>query len=118
MRIEYNPIGVIRTPLKSLEGMPIQPSGAAGVKGTVEVFAEYRDGLKDLDGFSHIVLLYHFHRSKGFKLHVVPFMDSQVRGLFATLNLYLHYGYGASPKSAITTIKSSGSLGRKGPCDL
>lgn len=64
--------------------MPIQPAGATGIKGTVEVFPEYEAGLKDLDGFSHILLLYHFHRSTGFKLHVVPFMDSVHRGLFAT----------------------------------
>jgi tRNA-Thr(GGU) m(6)t(6)A37 methyltransferase TsaA len=64
--------------------MPIQPTGAAGVKGTVEVFAEYRAGLKDLDGFSHIILLYQFHRSQGFTLHVIPFMDSEERGVFAT----------------------------------
>jgi tRNA-Thr(GGU) m(6)t(6)A37 methyltransferase TsaA len=50
----------------------------------VEVFEEFRAGLKDLDGFSHIVLLYVFHRSEGFALHVVPFMDTQPRGLFAT----------------------------------
>ncbi len=64
--------------------MPIQPAGAAGVEGTVEVFPRYNDGLKDLEGFSHIIMLYHFHRSKGFKLHVVPFMDSTPRGVFAT----------------------------------
>ena len=64
--------------------MPIQPASAAGVKGTVDVFEEYRAGLKDLDGFSHVVLLYHFHRSQGFSLHVVPYLDSQIRGLFAT----------------------------------
>ena len=64
--------------------MPIQPAGAAGVIGNVEVFEDFRAGLKDLEGFSHIILLYHFHRSQGFNLHVVPFMDSQIRGLFAT----------------------------------
>jgi len=64
--------------------MPIQPTGASGVKGTVEVFEEYHAGLKDLEGFSHIMLLYHFHHSKGFNLTVVPFMDTQPRGLFAT----------------------------------
>lgn len=84
MKIEFKPIGVIHTPFTEPEGMPIQPASGAGVKGTVEVFEEYRDGLKDLDGFSHIILLYHFHRSRGFRLHVVPFMDSQPRGLFAT----------------------------------
>lgn len=64
--------------------MPIQPAGAVGVKGTVEVFEAYLPGLKDLNGFSHIILLYHFHRSQSFNLEVVPFMDSEPRGLFAT----------------------------------
>jgi tRNA-Thr(GGU) m(6)t(6)A37 methyltransferase TsaA len=84
MKIEFLPIGIIHTPFMELEGMPIQPPGAANVKGTVEVFENFRSGLKDLDGFSHIILLYHFHHSHGFNLHVVPFLDSEERGLFAT----------------------------------
>jgi len=82
--IELKPIGIIRTPFTELEGMPIQPTGAAGVRGTVQVFKAYQAGLKDLDGFSHIFLLYHFHHSQGFNLEVVPFMDTKSRGLFAT----------------------------------
>lgn len=82
--IVYEPIGVIHTPFADPEGMPIQPAGAGGVSGTVTVFPEYRDGLKDLDGFSHIILLYHFHRSRGFRLSVVPFLDTTPRGVFAT----------------------------------
>jgi len=81
---EMKPIGIIHSPFKEPGGMPIQPAGAAGVTGTVEVFEEYRAGLKDLEGFSHIILLYHFHRSEGFNLQTVPFMDSEPRGLFAT----------------------------------
>ena len=84
MEIAFTPIGIIHSPFVELEGMPIQPAGAAGVTGTVEVFEAYRAGLRDLDGFSHIILLYQFHRSQGFKLHVTPFMDSEPRGLFAT----------------------------------
>ena len=84
MKIEYHPIGIIHSPFTKLSGMPIQPAGAAGVEGTVEVFPKYNDGLKDLEGFSHIIMLYHLHGSKGFKLHVVPFMDSTPRGVFAT----------------------------------
>jgi tRNA-Thr(GGU) m(6)t(6)A37 methyltransferase TsaA len=84
MIIDLKPIGIIHTPFTKLEGMPIQPRGAAGVRGTVEVFEQYQAGLQDLDGFSHIILLYHFHRSQGFDLQVVPFMDTQSRGLFAT----------------------------------
>ncbi len=82
--MEFSPIGIIHSPFTSLQGMPIQPVGAVGVKGTVEIQEEYAEGLKDLDGFSHIVLLYFFHKSRGFKLQVVPFMDTSVRGVFAT----------------------------------
>lgn len=78
------PIGIIRSPFRELENMPIQPSGAAGIRGTVELFPEFAEGLKDLDGFSHLVLLYHFHESRGYKLTVTPFLDSELRGLFAT----------------------------------
>lgn len=84
MKIQYTPIGIIHTPFTDSEGMPIQPTGAMGVAGTVEVYPNFQRGLKDLDGFSHIILLYHFHRSHGFELHLVPFMDSELRGLYAT----------------------------------
>jgi len=82
--IELSPIGIIHSPFTELEGMPIQPSGASGILGSVEIFEEYHPALQDLDGFSHIILIYHFHRSLNFKLHVIPFLDSQPRGLFAT----------------------------------
>ena len=84
MKIEYTQIGVINSPFKELPNMPIQPAKAAGVQGSVEVFEEFRPGLQDLGGFSHIILLYCFHRSKGYKLQVVPFMDTQPRGVFST----------------------------------
>jgi tRNA-Thr(GGU) m(6)t(6)A37 methyltransferase TsaA len=84
MKIEFRSIGIIHTPFSKPEGMPIQPAGAAGATGTAEVLEEYQTGLKDLDGFSHIVLLYYFHRSRGFSLHAVPYLDSEARGLFAT----------------------------------
>jgi tRNA-Thr(GGU) m(6)t(6)A37 methyltransferase TsaA len=82
--IQFEPIGTIHTPFTDLEGMPIQPVGAKGVAGTIEIFPEFQAGLKDLDGFSHIILLYHFHRNHDYKLQVVPFMDTVKRGLFAT----------------------------------
>ena len=84
MAMKYRPIGIIHSPFRTLDGMPIQPAGGTGIRARVEVFPEYQDGLNDLEGFSHIILLYHFHRSKGFKLQVVPFMDSEARGVFAT----------------------------------
>jgi len=64
--------------------MPVQPAGAKGVRGAVEGHPEYEDGLKDLEGFSHIMLFYHFHRSKGFTLRPIPFLDSVPRGVFST----------------------------------
>jgi tRNA-Thr(GGU) m(6)t(6)A37 methyltransferase TsaA len=84
MGVSMNPIGTIHTPFKSLEGMPIQPSGAADVTGTVFIDAKYEQGLTDLEGFSHIILLYQFHRSTGYNLIVKPFMDDTPRGLFST----------------------------------
>jgi tRNA-Thr(GGU) m(6)t(6)A37 methyltransferase TsaA len=63
---------------------PIQSAAAVGIDGSVEVFPEYTPALKDLEGFSHIILLYHFHLSSGYSPSVKPFMDSEFRGLFST----------------------------------
>lgn len=82
--INLKPIGTIHTPFKNLEKMPIQPAGAQGVLGTVEFFPEYAAGLKDLEGFSHIILLYVFHGANNFSLTVKPFLDVEFRGLFST----------------------------------
>jgi len=82
--ITYQPIGIIHSPHKRIEGMPIQPSGAEGIKGRVEVFPQFEQGLEDVDGFSHLILLYHFHQVNDVKLTVTPFLDSQPRGLFST----------------------------------
>lgn len=82
--IEFKSIGTIHSPFKDLEGMPIQPVGANGIKGEIHLNQEYKDGLKDLDGFSHIILIYHLHLSKGHTLEVKPFLDTEKRGIFAT----------------------------------
>jgi tRNA-Thr(GGU) m(6)t(6)A37 methyltransferase TsaA len=82
--IEYKPIGMIRSPFKDVTGMPIQPTGARGITGTVKIEPEYADGLKDIEGFSHIILIYHFHLSEGYSLEVKPFMDDHPHGVFAT----------------------------------
>ncbi len=82
--IRYHPIGIIYSPFKEPEGTPIQPSAAVGTEGIVEVFPKYSKGLKDLEGFSHIILLYHFHLSKDPFLEVKPYMDEQRHGVFAT----------------------------------
>lgn len=64
--------------------MPIQSTGGQDVEGMIEIHPEYAEGLEDLDGFSHILLIYHLHLSDGYKLKVVPFMDTVERGLFST----------------------------------
>lgn len=84
MTITFEPIGVIHSPHKGVEGTPIQPSRAEGAIGTIELLPEYADWLVDLDGFSHIILLYHFHKSPGPRPRVIPFLDTEERGLFAT----------------------------------
>jgi len=82
--IIYKSIGIIHTPYEDIKNMPIQPSAAKGVKGTVEVYYKYQAGLKDLNGFSHIILIYHFHMSNGYQLEVKPFLDDNLHGVFAT----------------------------------
>jgi tRNA-Thr(GGU) m(6)t(6)A37 methyltransferase TsaA len=76
-------IGVIHSPFREARGMPIQPRFSQAT-GQVEVFSEYVDGLQDLDGFSHVILIYALHCSKGYALRVRPFLDDVARGLFAT----------------------------------
>ena len=82
--IKFKPIGTIYSPFKEPLGVPIQTSGAKGIEGSVEVFAEFLEGLKDIDGFSHIILIYYFHLSKKPSLLVTPFMDKHQHGVFAT----------------------------------
>lgn len=82
--VSYRPIGVVRSPFHSLEEMPIQPVGACGVRGTIELRPELVPGLQDLAGFSHLWLLYHFHRHGTPRLTVTPFLDRHPHGVFAT----------------------------------
>jgi tRNA-Thr(GGU) m(6)t(6)A37 methyltransferase TsaA len=78
------PIGIIKTPFTKIENMPIQPKGAKDIEGKIIVDEIYKDGLKDLEGFSHIYLIYHFHKADKVKLIVKPFLDTNERGVFST----------------------------------
>jgi len=84
MQFDFSPIGIIHSPYAEPVGIPIQGVFAGDATGTVEVFPEFNAGLADLDGFSHIILLYGFHLSKGYTLTCKPFLDIQARGVFAT----------------------------------
>jgi tRNA-Thr(GGU) m(6)t(6)A37 methyltransferase TsaA len=83
-QVTYHPIGVIHSPFTELSQMPIQPTGESSAPGAADVFPEFAEGLKDLDGFSHVILLYHLHEVGKTSLTVTPFLDSEARGVFAT----------------------------------
>jgi tRNA-Thr(GGU) m(6)t(6)A37 methyltransferase TsaA len=84
MLITYRAIGVIHTLFKDLAQMPLQPTSDASGPGRVEIYDPYVGGLKDIDGFSHLILLYHMHAVGEHLLIVTPFLDSSPRGVFAT----------------------------------
>jgi tRNA-Thr(GGU) m(6)t(6)A37 methyltransferase TsaA len=82
--ISYQPVGIVRSPFRRLEGMPLQSAAAAEVRARVEIRSELQAGLADLEGFSHVHLITHLHRGGPGGLEVVPFLDDAVRGIFAT----------------------------------
>jgi tRNA-Thr(GGU) m(6)t(6)A37 methyltransferase TsaA len=83
MEFVMRPIGAIHSPFHDKRHTPIQSSRSTA-RGQVEVYPAYADGLRDLAGFSHLILLYVFHQSDGYALSVTPFLDDQEHGLFAT----------------------------------
>lgn len=102
MAITFEPIGIIHTPFQEKEGMPIQSSGAEGVQAHVIINKEYVDGLVDLNGFSHIILIYYFHKAHGFNLRTKPFLDEKKRGVFATRAPKRPNGIGVSVVKLLT----------------
>ena len=90
------PIGIIHSPHRDKDQCPIQPLYASQVKGTVEVFDKYQDGLKDLETFSHIYLLYQFDRAGDLQLIRPPFLDDESHGVFATRHPCRPNGIGIS----------------------
>ncbi|MGD6852361.1 MAG: tRNA (N6-threonylcarbamoyladenosine(37)-N6)-methyltransferase TrmO [Candidatus Bathyarchaeia archaeon] len=79
----FKAIGIVHSPYKEPKNVPIQAS-ASTAEGTVEVFPEYAEGLRDIEGFSHLILLCHLHLAKGSPLIVKPFLDDKTHGVFAT----------------------------------
>lgn len=80
----YTPIGMIHSPFTDIAGMPIQPVGARGIRGTIEIREDLREGLSDLAAFSRVILIYALHRCSGYSLTVIPFLDPAPHGVFAT----------------------------------
>ena len=79
---EFTPIGIIHSPFKQKEGLPIQ-SAFSKEKGVIEVFDQYLAGLDNLDEFSHIIILYVFHEALPWKPHQKPFLSDSPKGLFS-----------------------------------
>jgi len=83
-KVIYKPIGIVHSPFAEPAGTPIQSVSAMNEEGWIEVFEEYEKGLADLDGFSHIFVIYHCHLVRSVPLLVKPYMDDTERGVFAT----------------------------------
>lgn len=84
--ITYTPIGIIHSPFTDPDDTPIQGVFADGAKGEIELFPEYTAGLKDIDGFSHLILIYNFHLVNDFSLISRPFIEGKEnkdRGIFS-----------------------------------
>jgi tRNA-Thr(GGU) m(6)t(6)A37 methyltransferase TsaA len=82
--VRYRPIGVIHTSFREPAGTPIQATSFVGSAGHVEIDPALAPGLRDLEAFSHLILLYHLHRVGVVKLTVKPFLDDREHGVFAT----------------------------------
>ena len=81
--IVVKPIGIIYTPYKDVKGMPIQGRFEKNAKGQIEIFPEYIQGLKDIEGFSHVILIYYFDKAKEEKVVGKPFLEDEPHGIFA-----------------------------------
>ena len=82
--IIFRPIGLVRSEHILSEETPIQPVFARGCKGSVHIFPEFAEGLKDIEGFSHIYLICHLHQAAAARMLVLPFLQDIERGVFAT----------------------------------
>lgn len=82
--MQLTQIGIIHSPFQHATGTPVQPFCAAGTEGHIEVFDSYLNGLRDLDGFQRIWVLFWCHRASSSKLTVIPYRDTVAHGLFAT----------------------------------
>lgn len=80
----FTPIGIIHTPFQEMAGMPIQAIAGKGIAGYIELDARFVEGLQDVEGFSHLILVFHLHQMTHYKLTVTPFLDIEPRGIFAT----------------------------------
>jgi len=108
MNFTIQSIATICSPFCDLVNMPVQPKGAKEIYATIVFNEEYEEGLKDLDGFSHVYLIYYFHKVKEDKLSVIPFNDKSntPRGVFSTRTPMHPNGLGLSVVELVKVDKN------------
>lgn len=84
MELVLKPLGIIHSPFKTVENMPIQPLAGREYEAQIEIYSEFLEGLADLEGFSHIYIIFHLNKVENYRLKVVPFLDTVERGVFST----------------------------------
>lgn len=88
MEIKFKPIGIVHSPFKKQEDIELKRQartrGFDNVVGVLEIFNDYKKGLKDIQGFSHLIVLFLFHQAKSSKLRTRPPFEKRLRGIFAT----------------------------------
>jgi tRNA (adenine37-N6)-methyltransferase len=94
--MQLEPIGFINTPHKAKEECPIQPLYSSEAEGRIEIFKEYADGLKDIETFSHIYILYLFDRAGEIRLVRPTFLDDEPHGIYASRHPCRPNGIGMS----------------------
>jgi len=115
MNSQLHPIGIIHSPFKTKEDCPIQNAYSSGAKGTVELFNHYAEGLKDVESFSHIILLYEFDQAGDIKLVRPTFLDDETHGIFSSRHPCRPNGIGLS---IVNLLKRNGNVLEVGAIDV
>lgn len=86
--IQMNPIGYVRSPYRDTKQVPRGPGAKHEAEGTLELLPDFEAGLQDIEGFSHLYVLWVFDRSEGYELVVKPPTDDRKHGIFSTRSPY------------------------------
>jgi tRNA-Thr(GGU) m(6)t(6)A37 methyltransferase TsaA len=115
MQITLEPIGIIHSPYLNKEDIPIQGIFKPQGTGTIEVFEKYSQGLQDVEGFSHLMILYFFHKSKDFSLLGKPFLEDKLHGIFSIRSPHRPNHLGVS---VVRLLEKKGNLLKVGEIDV
>jgi tRNA-Thr(GGU) m(6)t(6)A37 methyltransferase TsaA len=115
MQITLEPIGIIHSPYQKKEDIPIQGVFKPEGVGTIEVFDKYAEGLTDVEGFSHIQIIYFFHKSNDYKLLGKPYLEDQLHGIFAIRSPHRPNHLGVS---VVRLLERKGNLLKVGEIDV